>query len=76
MTFFVQLFIHILYLINSHKCVSFYLVLKLAPREIALRDSFISQTLFLWYNDRVAGIIPRINGFCVHRRNPALKLIK
>ena len=30
MTFFVQLFIHILYLINSHKCVSFYLVLKLS----------------------------------------------
>ena len=26
----------------------------------------------LWYNGRIAGIILRINGFCVHRRNPAL----
>lgn len=26
----------------------------------------------LWYNGRIAGIILRINGFCVHCRNPAL----
>ena len=26
----------------------------------------------LWYNGRIAGIILRINGFCVYRRNPAL----
>ena len=30
------------------------------------------QLLVLWYNDCKAVIIPRINVFCVHRRNPAL----
>ncbi|MDB1977179.1 hypothetical protein PMZ73_01190, partial [[Clostridium] symbiosum] len=35
----------------------------------------VGDSMFLegtWYNGRIAGIILRINGFCVHRRNPAL----
>ena len=55
------LLLYQIYLKNQWK---FSIIIKIKETHESVR--------VLWYNGRIAGIILRINGFCVHRRNPAL----
>ena len=55
------LLLYQIYLKNQWK---FSIIIKIKETHESVR--------VLWYNGRIAGIILRINGFCVHCRNPAL----